>query len=198
MLKNKKILIIVISVVIVCAITATVLSVTLAKWQTKADQTIKVDMDVVDYNPSAQYIIYRGLTSDGAFTDDTAAISSWAVVGYKGLVAELVIPAEHEGKPVTHILASDTVVEDRLSGNPIITEMTIPHTVIYIGSGVCSMMTELKTVSIKAPPTAESPASIAIANLAFAGCGKLSTFSSERSIEGEESSYLMGTAIKNQ
>lgn len=209
MKKRTKLIIILTSVVLVCVVLATVLGVTLAKWREQATTTQIVDLDREEYNPSAPYIIYYGLKANGEFATLDSEIVSWAVVGYRGLVAEVIIPETHTErgleKPVTHILPppNASYVNDRLSGNAIITEITIPASVVFIGSGVCSMMSELKKVILIGEELPEDEDGevqegtlLTIGDLAFAGCAKLEIFENPRNTEGNSASYLKGTPLE--
>lgn len=195
------------SLIIICVVAAVVavalvVGVSLALWEEMADDTRDMPLNVDDYNASEPYIIFQGLDADGLLTSDNSAAVSWAVVGYRGLVAEVVIPATHSENadgsnalPVTHILVSPDYMENRLAGNPVITSLTVPSSVVGIGAGVCSGMQSLQTLSLQGTDGDEA---IAIGDMAFAGCGRLSQFNCNRNVVGDEESFLMGTPYRGQ
>ena len=183
---KKKVLLI--STIVLCvAIVASLAVATYAIWQKQTEDVIDVEIPTTDFNPSLKYIVFQGLDSEGNFTDVNPA--SYAVVGYSGLIAELVIPSEHLGLSVTKITVSPTQINTNLAGNQIVTSMVIPSTVTQIDTGACANMVALKSVIILGEED------ITINNLAFAGCVELETFTSERTINGDRSSYLYNTSV---
>lgn len=190
--KKKINLTLVITVIlIIAALAVVVTSITYAIWTTVSTATAEINVPVDDYNPSLKYIVFRGLDENGDFTDTDNEIEEYAVVGYTGLVAELMIPSTYNSKAVTTICIDSGAsnYSKRLAENPIITSMLIPGSVTNITAGSCKNMSLLKSVTI------EGDASITIGELAFAGCYNLTTFSCSRTILGESSSYLFGTDV---
>lgn len=185
--KNRTLII---SIVLVCVTITLALAVaTYAIWERQSEDFSEVQIPTGDVNPSEKYIIYQGLDEDGNFTDDDESIKAYAVVGYSGIVSELIIPSTYNGKDVTRISCSQTELDSNLTGNQIITSMVIPETVVLIDQGVCANMLRLKSVTING--TAE----ITIEALAFAGCVELNTFSINRTINGNPNSYLYNTNV---
>lgn len=190
----NKIFILIGVVVLVIGLTV---GITFAVWTEQADITDSVQTPVDDDNPSLQYIIFYGLDSNGEFTETIEDISSFAVVGYTGLVGELEIPSTYTAngvtKPVTHILIHEDHYENRLASHPIITSILIPQSVIYVGSGACMGMPLLTKVVLENSGESEA---ITINDMAFSACQKLEEFvSNEREINGDSSSYLKGTPL---
>lgn len=186
MKKTTLIILIVCAVVLVGAIVGT----SLAIWLPRPSASGSVDVDVDKVNPSAKHIKYIALDENGVPTQGTA--SSYAAVGYDGLVEELIIPSKYNGLNVTAIIIdNDNYVDERFSGSPVITRLTIPSTVTYIASGVFANMPNLTKVVI------EGNQLITIGNGAFSGCVELNTFSCSREISGERASYLFGTPLQN-
>lgn len=71
---------------------------TTAYWQRQGNDTQDIETDVVEVNGSAKHIIYAAIDSSGNFiasSDTTTTPVAYAVVGYRGDVAELVIPATY-------------------------------------------------------------------------------------------------------
>lgn len=164
-----------------------VMSVTYAVWKENplAEQTIEIPTD--DFNPSEKHLIFRALDENGDFTDGEAY--SYAVVGYTGLVAEVIIPSIYNNKTVTKICTDAEIGNKRLRGNPIITSITVPASVTEISAGACADMPLLSKVKIE---TDEDDLTITIGSLAFANCPLLTDFSADRTIESDDS-YLLGS-----
>ena len=183
-MKNKALLI---SIIAICVTATLALAVTTyALWEKQSEDFIEVQIPTDEFNPSAKYIVYKGLDENGAFTEDDVSIVSYAVVGYSGIVEELVIPAEYNGKAVTKISSSsDSTVA--LAGNQIVTSIVIPSSVTQIDQGVCVNMLRLKSVKILGTE------GIVIQDLAFAGCVELTEFACSREVTGTASSYLANT-----
>ena len=187
MMKNKTLII---SIVLVCITVTLALAVTTyAVWTEQADDFIDVQIPTSDFNPSAKYIVYKGLDANGNFTDDS--IASYAVVGYSGIISELVIPETYEGLPVTRIYVIHGDTETNLAGNRFITSIIIPDSVTRIDEGVFANITGLKKVTLL------GETGIDIGNLAFAGCVELSEFvySDTKNITGDKASYLLNTSV---
>ena len=71
---------------------------TLAIWQRQGSDTQEIDVTTREVNGSEKYIVYAALDGSGdliAADDDVTDAAAYAVVGYTGLVAELVIPASY-------------------------------------------------------------------------------------------------------
>ena len=172
---------ILLSVILVLSLAA----VTYAVWTTTATASADLEVPVDEYNPSEKYIVWRGIDNGGNFS---ATPTSYAVVGYDGLVAELIIPSSHNDLPVTMICVDESNYSKRLAGNPIVTSMVIPESVTSIKAGACKDMSLLSSVVI------QGNAEIEIGDLAFANCPLLTSFSApERSITGSAASYLLGS-----
>lgn len=193
--KNQIIIIIVLAVVIIIGAIA---GTTYAIWKQQADTSKEIPADIVEHNPSLQYIVFESIDSNGVFTSVSGNPAvAWAVVGYNGLVAELEIPANYTKNsttlPVTHILSHSEHLDDGLTNNKIIKSIKIPESVIYIGSGACMGMTLLEKVVFE---KSESTAPIIIGDYAFSACQVLTSFNSTgRDIEGNANSYLKGTPL---
>ena len=174
MTKRGKITIIIsiclLSVVLALSLTA----LTYAVWQTTATANEELDVPIDDYNPSEKYIVFRGIDNNGDFSNSP---TEYAVVGYTGLVSELIIPEEHNDLPVTKIYVDSTTsptnyYATRLSGNGVVTSIVIPASVTFIANGACKDMMLLNSVTI----LGETSSSLVIGELAFANCPNLSTF----------------------
>ena len=184
-MKNKALLI---SIIAICVTATLALAVTTyALWEKQSEDFIEVQIPTDEFNPSAKYIVYKGVDANGAFTEDEASIVSYAVVGYSGIVEELVIPAEYNGKAVTKISSSSDQTTVALAGNQIVTSIVIPSSVTQIDQGVCVNMLRLKSVKILGTE------GIVIQDLAFAGCVELTEFVCSREVTGTASSYLANT-----
>ena len=186
-MKNRTL---VISVILVCVTVALALSVaTYAIWQEQATDYEEIQIPTDDFNPSAKYIIYQGLDANGNFID--ASPLSYAVVGYSGIVSELIIPDTYNGLPVTRISCSTTQTNTNLAGNNIITSLVVPASVTKIDQGIFANAVKLKTVTIL------GEGEIIIEPFAFAGCVELTTFTTQKNITGDEASYLLNTPLGN-
>lgn len=197
--KSNKPAFIIVIVLLVVLIAGAVGGISYAIWTRVSDDSQELNAPIDPYNPSEKYIVFRGLDADGNLLGDDAAdedIEAYAVVGYTGLVAELVIPSTHklaesaEEKPVVRICTS-TIGTDfryRLTENPIITSLQIPASVTKIDADACSNMSMLARVDILGED------SITIGNFAFANCTCLATFNCEREIIGS-SDYLFGSML---
>jgi len=163
----------------------------LAIWRSTPISDEQVQTPIDYYNPSEKHFVYHGIGSNGVFTSADTPFA-YAVVGYNGLVNELEIPSEYNGKSVTHIMADSNQTDNRLQNNPVIHELIIPESVIYIGSGAFVNCIYLSKVTIKGEGT------IFIGDAAFAGCKCLTSFVIERtSISGATiDSYLNGTPLQ--
>ena len=185
MTKRTKTTLVVSLILLTVTLVLSLTALTYAIWTTIATATDTLDVPVDDYNPSEKYIVWRGVDNNGEFSNSPTA---YAVVGYDGLVAELIIPATHNSLPVTKICVDATNFSKRLAGNDIITSIEIPSSVTEITAGACQNMSRLQSVTIL------GTAAITIGDLAFANCPVLTTFSHERSsVTGDSTSYLLGS-----
>jgi hypothetical protein len=190
-LKPNLIGLLVLIVTLVCVIsTAT----TYAVWQEKVSANKEVVIPVGKYNPSLKYLIFKGLNNAGEFA--TSGITKYAVVGYDGLVAEIIIPevvtVEGINYPVVMIATDPDNTSYRLRENEFVTSIVIPASVTEIKAGALSGMTSLYNVIFEGTP---EDADIIIGDLAFAYCTSLSQFSCVRNIVGDPASYFIGTQI---
>ena len=158
---------------------------TTAYWQRQGDDTRDIETDVAEVNGSEKYIVYVALDSSGAYIVKNAGttVASYAVIGYTGLVAELVIPAEYQGKSVTRVIvlpdytsyecSMDGVAytgdDPRLANNPVVTSIVFGSNVVSVGAGVCAGMVNLNTVRF----TASS--AVTLGHAAFSACNALET-----------------------
>ncbi|MBO4535220.1 MAG: hypothetical protein J5755_04725, partial [Clostridia bacterium] len=81
-MKSKWMIIII--VVVALAVIGTTVGVSLAVWRSRPVTEQDVPLPIDDYNPSEKHFVYHALDGSGNFTNGTA--SSYAVVGYNGLV----------------------------------------------------------------------------------------------------------------
>ena len=162
----KKILSIVLLILLVLSLALSLFACsTSAIWQRKSDDTQKIDVDSQKANGSEKYIVYAALNSEGNLIthpaegdpDETVA---YAVVGYTGLVAELVIPAQYNGKNVTKVLVAAPYAsyycycngaaysgdDARLANNTVVTSIVFGANVTFVGVGVCAGMVNLTSV----------------------------------------------------
>ena len=184
-MKKNKILIASILLLVV-ALTVSLAVVTYAVWTEQAYDTIELGVPTNTFNPSLKYIIFQGLDDEGNFVE--SGIKSYAVVGYSGIIGELVIPETYQGLPVTRISASATQTNTNLAGNQVVTSIVIPNSVKTIDAGVCANMYYLKSVTIDGEDN-----EISIGAASFAGCIRLSTFTCKKSINGDRGSFLLNT-----
>lgn len=158
-----------------------------AIWQTQSEADLILEVPVDEYNPSLKHLIFYALDADGNFTEGDAV--SYAAVGYDGLVAEVNIPSEYQGLPVTKIATHSNYINYRFSNNPIIRVLTVPESVTVIANGAFANMPLL--TEVRMPGTA----AVIIGDLAFAYCRNLSVMTCLREVSGDPSSYLAGTAV---
>ena len=118
------------------------------------------------------------ITKIPASLDDTdnvyvgSEINSYALVGYTGTVAELVVPSiytDASGRDfrVTKICSSNDYKDASLTNNKIITSISIPATIESIADGTFANLANLKTVYFTGAGT------IRLGFYCFMGCGKL-------------------------
>lgn len=125
------------NVILLIAIFVTVLvvgaSVAFALWPSAAEETHNDITDHSgDWNESAGYITFE-LNASG---------DSYAVTGYTGKIANLIIPSEYQGKPVTMIKGS-------IGNLRSITSLVIPASVTTIENNAFINSLNLVTVEIK-------------------------------------------------
>lgn len=188
---SAKLIIIISCLVIIGVAVGTTLGVTFAKWKDTASETKDIDVDIQDVNPSEKYLIFCGLNSSGDFTSLSSEIVEYAVVGYMsaGMVWEVKIPEEHNGKNVTKILIKDG--ETDTFQKSIIKSIDIPSTINEIGAGVFQFINTLESVTIEGSDTP-----LVIGDFAFASCENLSYFNNSRAETfGNMSLYLANTKI---
>ena len=179
---------------------------TSANWRNQYNDTDQSSIDTVKANGSEKYIVYAALKTvqneleedEYAFMNSTdvsndVTPTAYAVVGYTGLVAELVIPASYNDKPVKQVMvcssrevegvskyAADYVLSQNgsdytgqystLANNTIVTSIVFGENVEYIGAGVCHSMINLTTVTL-------TNANVALGGYAFGNCVSLATVS---------------------
>ena len=182
----KKIGIVIIVAVMVLCLLLFASCKTSARWQDQYSDTNNAqDVSSDATNPSAKYIVYVALDSSGAYIVKNAGttVASYAVIGYTGLLAELVIPAEYQGKNVTRVIvlpdytsyecsmdgAAYTGDDPRLANNPVVTSIVFGSNVVSVGAGVCAGMVNLNTVRF----TASS--AVTLGHAAFSACNALET-----------------------
>ncbi len=183
---NKKMLIMGIILLTVALATAVAVT-TYAVWTQQTEDSTDIRLPQGDLNPSAKYIIFRALDAEGNFTDGEAV--SYAAVGYTGLVAELVIPEEHEGKAVTRVTVDGTQsAYSYFAGNQVVTSISIPASVTRIDDGTFANMTYLRKLIL-----VDSAVELEIGMGAFAGCIALNELSGTRSWSGTNS--FIGTPL---
>jgi hypothetical protein len=191
--KLSKTSLISILILIVVVVSVILTATTYAVWQRQINADKEVIIPVGDYNPSLKYLKFKGLNSAGKFA--TSGITKYAVVGYVGLVAEIIIPEFHNvggvDYPVVMVATDPDNIDLRFRENEFVTSIVIPKSVTEIKSGAFSGMTALLHVTIKGT---EQDADIKIGELAFAYCTSLTNFNCVRNIVGDPSSYFVGTS----
>lgn len=168
---------------------------TYAKWQNQKTAAQTVDIPGTEWNPSESYIVFAGLDSANEVVSSSlnyANIISFAVVGYTGTVAELVIPNEitvsyNEVQitgAVTQILAGGSTGfyfqdgveytgdfgEIDLKNNQIITSLYIPSSIVNIGNSVFMGCVNLVSIELEA-----SIEQINMGDYAFSDCISLTS-----------------------
>ena len=195
----KKRIIAVVSVLLILAFVCSFFGCgTRANWAAQKSDTKMNELNLREANGSEKYIVFAAMTMKTvgddqveeliAAGDHSSEVSSYAVVGYTGLVAELIIPDEFaptggEAKPVMKVLAVDpysdykcyrngvsyTGEDARLQNNTVVTTLSFGSNMTYVGSGVCAGMTNLYDVIFT-----RSGDSVEIGAYAFSGCPNLS------------------------
>lgn len=180
-------------IIIAVSLAIAVSAITYAVWVRQVNATEELDMPIDEYNPSLKYIIFHGINNSGELVDSSP--TAYAVVGYDGLVAELIIPPTYNDLPVTKIMTDPDNIDKRLANNPIITSIRIPTSVTSIAAGACQSMPILEKVIFEVKSEGVTPA-ISVGDYAFANCPYLTTFNqNNRSITGTRDLYLLGTAV---
>ncbi len=131
-----------------------------------------------DVTDAAKYITYRLQDDDTyavSFSDDTGKMfNDYVVNGEKPM--HCVIPAEHNGKPVT------AIDDNMFNGKNYITEITIPDTIKTIGK---QAFCRCGITSINLPDNVTS-----IGWLAFSGCNGLTSITVPGSVEKMDESVF--------
>lgn len=162
----RKSRIVIISILSILCLAAFFSCTTTAKWQSQySDTDSGTSVSSEAANPSAKYIVYAALDSAGNLitrpvSGEPAATEAYAVVGYTGLVAELVIPSQYGGKNVTKVLVASPYSnyycfrdgaaysgdDARLANQTVVTSIVFGSNVTFVGAGVCAGMVNLATV----------------------------------------------------
>ena len=135
---------------------------TSAYWQKQSEDTQGEEADIQKTNGSEKSIVYAALDSTGDLipAGSATATAAYAVVGYTGTDAELVIPATYDSLPITKVLIASpysdykcyqngsayTGDDARLSNKTEVTSITFGSNVVFVGAGVCAGMTNLTSV----------------------------------------------------
>ena len=179
--------------VLILALTVTLFSCrTSAYWQAQSNETQKQNANTQKTNGSEKYIVYAALNSSGNLITRPAegepeATAAYAVVGYTGLVAELVIPATYNSLSVTKVLvatpysdyycyrdgAAYTGDDARLANQTVVTSITFGSNVTFVGAGVCAGMVNLTAVHFE-----HAQAGVTCTN-AFLGLSVTPTYATE-------------------
>lgn len=186
----------IILIIICVAVSASLVVVnTYAKWQNERTAAQTVDIPGTAWNPSESYIVFAGLNSSNEIvTSDLnySDIINFAVVGYTGTVAELVIPSEitvsYNEVEITgsvfQILAGGSsgfyfqdgeeytgdYGEVDLKNNQIITSLYLPATITYIGASVFMGCVNIASIELET-----SVVPINMGDYAFSDCISLSS-----------------------
>jgi len=160
----KKYLITILIMMTICTLLFTACT-TSASWTNQNTETKNSDVNVAKVNGSEKYIVYAALNASGNLITRPAegepeATEAYAVVGYTGLVSELVIPAKYNNKNVTKVLVASPYSDyycysngsaysdndARLANNPVVKSIVFGANVVFVGAGVCAGMVNLTTV----------------------------------------------------
>ena len=183
----KKKIVSIVSVLLILALTVTFFACkTSADWAEQKNESKNSNANIGETNGSEKYIVYAALDEEGALipADSSSEIEAYAVVGYTGLVSELVVPDEYAGAVVTKVLAVSSYSsykcfmdgapysgEDaRLQNNVVITSIRFGAHVTYVGAAVCAGMTSLASVYFD-----HVEAGVTIGANAFAACPLLTS-----------------------
>lgn len=194
----KKSTFIITIIILAVSLAIAVTAITYAVWVQTIYATKELSVPIDEYNPSEKYIVFHGINNNGELVESSP--TAYAVVGYEGSVAELIIPSTHNSLPVTKICADPDQIDKRLAGNEHITSVRIPASVTTIAAGAFQYMPYLNTVVFDlAIPTELDPnpttPTINIGDYAFAGCVSLTTFTCPRTVSGDSAKYLLGTSV---
>jgi hypothetical protein len=185
--KRISLIIIVIIFTVACIVLS---STTYAIWQKIVSASQEFEAPVEDFNPSLKYLVFKGLDSNGDFSDEN--IVNYAVVGYEGLVAEIIIPETYNDLAVTMIGTDPNQIDSKFSNNELIISIFIPTSVVTIAGGTFQALTSLEKVEFSG--TSED-VSVEIGDFAFGYCTNLTTFTCDRPISGDMYSYFWGTQL---
>lgn len=180
---------------------------TRANWTEQRADDSSTDANIETVNGSEKYIVFAALKNkEGggyeliASSDTGSAATAYAVVGYTGLVAELVIPdrytdtsiyddpeSDDDSLPVTEVLVATPYAsykcsmngasypaaydDARLANNTVVKSIVFGSEIIKVGAGVCTTMVNLESISFK------SNSEVGLGDYAFAYCVKLQTVS---------------------
>lgn len=198
---------------LISALTLALLSCgTTAYWQRQGEDTQDIETDVATVNGSAKHIVYAALkTVNGDYVLKTGADSevtttAYAVVGYTGLVAELVIPEKYDNKDVVSVLACSSEEVAGVSkygdyelymdgaaytgqyaplvNNSVVTSITFGTKVVKVGAGVCAGMVNLAKVTFTASTA------VKLGHAAFSACNALTTVTGNWSAETGATPFL--------
>lgn len=178
-MKKSRIAIIILTIILCLSLLSS--CVTTAKWIDQPSDTNEKDVNTVPANGSEKYIVYAALDSSHnliASDDTTTETAEYAVVGYTGRVAELVIPAQYDNKNVTRVIlatpyenykcymngASYTDDDARLTNKPEVTSIVFGSNVAFVGAGVCAGMINLTKVTFTAA------SAVTLGDAAFSYC----------------------------
>ena len=171
-----------------------------ALWRTQTNDTRGNQADVSKTNPTEKYIVYAALNSAGNLIARPAegepeATAAYAVVGYTGLIPDLVIPAQYAGKNVTKVLVAApsyanyycfrnvdangdpipyTLQDARFTNDELallLNSIEFGSNVAFVGAGVCGGLINLTAVSFK------NPSAVTLAASAFVSCVSLTSVS---------------------
>ena len=158
---------------------------TTAIWQEKKNDTDGIQADTQKVNGSAKYIVYVALDAGGNYVvkNSGTAVASYAVIGYTGLVAELVIPAQYQNKNVVKVIVlpdytsyeclmdgvAYTGNDARLANNTVVKSIEFGSNITSLGAGVCMGMEHLTAV------TFTSSSAVVLGDAAFSACHSLTT-----------------------
>jgi len=196
-----------ISIILLCLMVVSSLLVvnTYAKWKPEREAAQTVDIPGTGWNPAESYIVFAGLDSSNLVVSssvDFSEIINFAVVGYTGTVAELVIPEEitviYGEQEITgdvlQILAggvqgfyfedgeeyAGNYEEVDLKNNQFLTYIYIPASVSYVGNSVFMGCVNLEEIELEG-----SEIAINMGDYAFSDCISLNTVSTNgRPISG--------------
>ena len=200
----KKSLIAVLVLITLCALALAACVPTVASWTNQNTDTGTIDANVTKVNGSEKYIVYAALkTVNNQYVlkgsaDSGVATTAYAVVGYTGLVAELVIPAQYAGQPIVQVLTLSSREDDNgisrygsdymlysnnasytgqyaaLRNNDVVTSIVFGTNVAFIEGGACAGMTKLTSVTFTFVESNVS-SDVSLGNAAFGACAALTS-----------------------